>query len=147
MKKLIALCVLISLVSCGKDKPNKPSAPIPDVSIFNQWQPVGQGLHNLDLLDFTQGVIGAQTDIGLEALCDGSYGSSGAVSGAQPSMALFLGSDTYGTIQLGHTKYVGASEPACRELSKEAYQYEIHGNTMTLRMVNYPFEAEYQVVQ
>lgn len=149
MKKLLALSVLLTLVSCGPQSKTKViPAPQPesDVSIFNSWVPVGTGLHGLEVLDFSGGIIGGQSDIGLEQLCNGRYGNSGQVNGSNPSRALFMGDETQGTIQLGHTEYVGASEPACRGMSKEKYRYEIQGRTMILFMVNYPFSAQYEVL-
>lgn len=155
--KILLLLSLVLSVSCGKDNSKKSSSPLPakppvvktKTTLFNVFESVdGNGLHGINSLDFREAIIGVQSDIfELELMCDGTYGNSGQVNGADPSRLVLTGDKYNGILQIGHTKYVGASDPACREISKEAYTYELIDDVLELCMVNYPYCAQYKVVE
>lgn len=159
MKLVTLITLLVLSVSCGRSHnagsiaeiPAAPELPteIINASIFNQFQSVdGEGLHGINSFNLAGGELNVQSDVlALESLCDGSYGNVGDVNGAQPSRITFTGDATNGILQIGNTKYVGASNPVCRELSKESYTYTMSEQTLTLCMVNYPFCADYTVVE
>lgn len=146
MKFLVLVSLLVLSVSCGKNgavdcfngctgSSNGSSGVEPDASILSKFEAVGTGLHGVNSLDFSTKQLNVQNDLSL--VCDGSYGNNGDVGGAQPSKVLLTGDEQNGVIQLGHTKYIGASNPLCRDVSKEAYSFKIEGKTLTLCMVNY----------
>jgi hypothetical protein len=149
MKTLLLITALV-LASCGKKEEtayNTPvPAPIPNASIFNKYVVVepGTGLHGLDELDFSESQLNVQEEV---EFCDGSYGNSGNVNGVALGHSLFEGTESEGTFQFGHLAYVGASNPLCRDLSKERYTYKTTGKNLKFCMVNYPFCANYKLAE
>lgn len=146
MKQLFLIAILTISVSCGKKSNDSHPQPANE-TLFHEFVSVdGNGLHGINNLDYRSVFLNTQLDTGLETLCDGTYGNSGQVNGADPSRTLITGDAYNGVIQVGHTKYVGATNPLCREISKEAYTYSMNKNILTLCMVNYDFCADYKVV-
>lgn len=141
------LLAILLLTSCGKKIVGIKDLPVNE-TLFHEFVSVdGNGLHGINNLDYTQVFLNTQLDTGLETLCDGTYGNSGQVNGADPSRTLVTGDAYNGIIQIGHTKYVGASNPLCRDISKESYTYSMNLDILTLCMVNYPYCADYKVVK
>lgn len=146
MKNLLLLgLITLSLVSCGKKKANvvQPIQPETNVSVLNTFRS-DSGLHGINEIDFSTSQIGVPV---IETFCNGTYGNSGLVNGVDRGQSLLEGSETEGTLQFGNLAYVGASNPLCRAMSKERYTYKITGKVMKLCMVNYPFCADYTLVE
>lgn len=152
MKSLLLITALV-LVSCGKKDETAYTTPVPaptpveqNASIFNRYLVVeaGTGLHGLDELDFSDSELGVQETVDF---CDGTFGNAGNVNGVIPGHSLFEGNESEGTFQIGHLAYVGASNPLCRDMSKERYTYKITGKNLKFCMVNYPFCADYTLAE
>lgn len=142
MKSILLIAALGLLVSCGKSSSNS-SSPAPEVlppkivdaSILSQFKNTNIS-SKLQTLDFTLLTIGTEQSSQDVFLCDGNLGNSGTVNGVSEDSVLATGDEKTGTIQFGHTKYVGASDVACRTVSKESYTYSISGDTLTFCNVN-----------
>lgn len=141
------LLAILLLVSCGKKIIDIKEPPQNDMIFYEFVSVDSNGLHGINNLDFRLIFLNDQLDRGLETLCDGTYGNVGQVNGADPSRVLVTGDGYNGIIQIGHTKYVGASNPLCRDISKESYTYSMNLDILTLCMVNYPYCADYKVVK
>ena len=137
MFKTIAILSLLTIVACGKPttESSPPQTPVTK-SILNKFQAVDNApLHGISELDFSTFTLGVAQELDYD--CNGNYGNSGLVNGVDRGMILVDGGKTSGIIQIGHTKYVGASDPVCRQLSKERYSYQMDGEILTLCMLNY----------
>lgn len=137
MKSTLILAALILLASCGRT--HNASQPLPqapaDASILSQFINTNTS-SKLPSLDFRLLTIGTAQDSGDVLNCDGTFGNAGFVNGVDQGNVLALGNEQSGTIQFSHTKYVGASNPTCRAVSKESYTYSITGTTLSLCNIN-----------
>jgi hypothetical protein len=146
MKKLsliVSISLLTLAVSCGPGKTGgnspAPKAPpvidLPEDSVLANWTNSNPSsvLASLDLSNLTIGSEQPAQDV---IDCNGHLGNSGLVNGVNQDSVLATGNEEAGTIQFGHTAYVGASNLACRSLSKESYTYSVSGDTLTLCNVN-----------
>ena len=148
-KALVIITSLAILVSCG-NKNKAPSVVVSplqpsDASVFSKWRvlPDEDALHGIEELDYT----GLELDVEFEDQnCNGSYGNAGVVNGVSEGAFKFTGTEQSGVLQFGHLKYVMATDPNCRSISKEGYEYNINGNIMRVCMVNYPYCADYQKI-
>jgi hypothetical protein len=134
----ILLVILLSITACGRS--HHKSAPVAQpevVSILSNWVPTSSVIviEKLNLSALTLNTIGSSD---LVFPCDGNYGNSGLIAGVDQGEVLVSGTEKAGTIQFGHTKYVGATDSECRNVSKESYTYEINNDTLELCMVNWP---------
>lgn len=159
MKRLLIVAALFACISCGRDGDNgingingangaNGTSAVVNSSIINKFEAVGTGLHGVNELDFSAVTLGAQT---VDTKCNGSYGNNGNVSGVAQGKYVLYGSSDFGFLQFGHLAYIGATpsavQSACSAMSKERYSYQIRGTVLTLCMINYPFCADYNVVQ
>lgn len=135
----LLLAILLSITACGKSH-NSSSVAVPppvSVSILSNWVATSSiiVIEKLNLSALTLNTIGSSD---LVFPCDGTYGNSGLIAGVDQGEVLVSGTEDSGTIQFGHTKYVGATDSECRNVSKEAYTYTINNDTLELCMVNWP---------
>ena len=153
MKKLITLTTLTALtclISCGRHKTNPsvitpPPVIILNESILNKWVALDDApLHGITELDYSLYSMGVELE---DQFCDGSLGNAGLVNGVSENHSMISGALDHGFIQFGHLSYVNASIPQCRDLSKERYEFRINGKIMRLCMVNYPYCADYKLVE
>lgn len=142
MKSLLLLACL-TLISCGKEIKDSRPKPVPQppepqaTSVLNLWVNDNQAsvLKTLDLRSLNVGQLQNASTIGI--ICDGSLGNSGSIDDVPEEMIGSIGNEENGVIQVGHLSYVGASDLACRAMSKERYTYSIVGQTLILQNVGY----------
>jgi hypothetical protein len=143
--KIALLFTLITLVSCGRT--HNKSAPVVEqnVSINNKFHSAA-GLHGINDINFSDFALNVPVDVSSQ--CSGtSYGNSGLVGGVSEGYAELQGDENEGILQYGHLPYLNPLDSLCRELSKESYTYKITGKNLKLCMVNYPFCADYTIVE
>lgn len=138
--KRYALVALLFLAACAKSENPAQSTPVtPVTSIVNVWVAADGKVLDLSKLQLNQ-----EMSASLVILCDGTYGNSGKVNGMSLGNLELGGTETAGVLLIGHLQYVGASNPSCRDYSKETYQYQVNAdNTMTLCMKNYAYCGTY----
>ncbi len=134
----VLLAILLSITACGRTHNKSQPVAVPEeVTILSNWVATSSiiVIEKLNLSALTLNTIGSSD---LVFPCDGNYGNSGLISGVDQGEVLVSGTEKVGAIQFGHTKYVGATDPECRNVSKETYTYTITNDTLGLCMVNWP---------
>lgn len=134
----ILLISLLVISACGRTHNKSTPVALPDeVTILSNWVATSSTIviEKLNLSALTLNTIGLSDQV---FPCDGTYGNSGLIAGVDRGEVLVSGTEKAGTIQFGHTKYVGASDLECHNVSKESYTYEITNDTLELCMVNWP---------
>lgn len=155
MKLSLLVLPLILLASCGGSRSTRSNPgvvtppPAPNASVFNKWTS-DSGLHGVNELDFTGVTLG---ELVPQTFCPGSLGNSGTMGpeAVPENMRLIDGDLDNGIIQYGHLPYVGISDTTlynlCRGVSKERYTFTTTVDTLRICMVNYPFCADYTLVE
>jgi hypothetical protein len=149
MKHLFLL--LLICTACGKQSSSskKPAPPVIDppvvvidppilepeiTKVQNLWKNDNQS-SVLQYLDLRELQVGSIQSADVIISCNGSLGNAGLVNDVPEDSIGSSGDDLAGFIQIGHTKYVGATEnyAACRAVSKEKYGFTIVGQTLLLQ--------------
>lgn len=137
MKTILILIAALTLTACNKY--GSTGGPEPIDTVLSSWKD-----SNGDVLDLRALTLNQELPATLVFNCDGTFGNSGKVNGINPGNVQVAGDLRAGLILFGHLEYVNASNPKCRDRSKEVYTYEMqYDHTLKICMKNYSYCSVY----